>query len=216
MLVSANNMHEYFREALGMALKKSAVQVTENAQAYLVYLLSDFTRSEKVYAGIDPGDKPSLALLLLRAQEAEPDEALRIFKHMGDSALYLLGFFNEAVHSQIVGPSYYIGMGEQAYSSAASLTRVTRDHPLAAGTIYSELSYRFADLVTLLNIISLYGKHQASKEKLTSAQLLELMERYKRTKSPELLDLLTKNGVVVDKFDKITFKRKAKAKLAKH
>ena len=188
MLVSANNLHEYFREALGVAMYRTSLQVTENAQAYLVYLLSDFTRSENVYAGVEHGDKPTLALLLSRAQEAEPEEALRIFKHLGDSALYLLGFFHDAVQSQVVGARYYVSMGESAYSSAASLTRNTREKALPAATIYTELSHRFGDLVDLLKVMSLHGDRLGTNESLTSEQLMNLVEKYRRTKNPELLE----------------------------
>jgi len=198
MLVSASNLHEYFREALEAAMQKTSVHVTENTQAYLVYLLSDFTRSEKVYAGTDAGDKPSLALLLLRAHEAEPEEALRIFKHLGDSALYLLGFFHAAILSQTVGPEYYVAMGETAYSSAASLIRVTRENMLTSATIYTELAHRFADLVNLLKVISLYGAKADENTHFSSAQLLSLLEQYEKTKDPELLELLKKNGVSMD------------------
>ena len=195
MIVSANNLHEYFREALGVAMHRTSLQVTENAQAYLVYLLSDFTRSENVYAGVEHGDKPTLALMLFRAQEAEPEEAIRIFKHLGDSALYSLGFFHDAAQSQVVGPSYYVSMGESAYSSAASLTRVSRENTLVTTTIYAELAHRFGDLVDLLKVMSLHGNHLETNTNLSSEQVMALVERYRRTKNPELLELLEKNGV---------------------
>lgn len=200
MIVSANNLHEYFREALGIAMHRTSLQVTENAQAYLVYLLSDFTRSENVYAGVEHGDKPTLALLLSRAQEAESEEALRIFKHLGDSALYLLGFFHDAVQSQVVGPNYYISMGEVAYSSAASLARVSRENALVATTIYTELAHRFGDLVDLLKVMSLHGNHLETNGNLSPEQVMHLVERYRRTKNPELLELLAKNGVSLSPF----------------
>lgn len=192
MLIAAHNLHEYFREALSTAMSRTSVRVTESAQAYVVYLLTDFTRSEKVYAGIDHGDKPTLALLLARAEAAEPDEAQRIFKYMGDSALYLLGFFNESAQAQVVTPSYYVSMGESAYSSVA---RLSRDHTQSTAALFAELSDRFADLVALLHIISLYGESGPQRTDLPPAQLMDLIERYSRTQDPELLEILTQNGV---------------------
>jgi hypothetical protein len=192
MLVAANNLHEYFREALSTAMSRTSVRVTENAQAYVVYLLTDFTRSEKVYAGVDHGEKPALAILLSRAEAAEHDEALRIFKHLGDTALYLLGFFKEAAQAQVVAPSYYISMGESAYSSVAKLSR---EHTSNTAALYAELSDRFSDLVALLHAISLHGEREAQGALLSPGQLLDLIERYKRTQSPELLEVLVQNGV---------------------
>ena len=114
---------------------------------------------------------------------------------MGDSALYLLGFFQDAVQNQMVGANYYVTMGESAYSSAANLSRVNREHALTAASIYAELSERFTDLVFLLKTMSLYGENLHAKTNLTSAQLMELIERYRKTKNPELLELLKQNGV---------------------
>lgn len=198
MLVSANNLHEYFREALDAAMERTSLYLTENTQAYIVYLLSDFTRSENVYAGTDTGEKPTLAFLLLRAQESEPEEALKIFKHLGDSSLYLLGFFSPAIQNQAVGPDYYIGMGESAYSSAANLIRVTRENALTSATIYTELAHRFADLANLLKAISFHGENCKPDKSWTSAELLELLEQYEKTKEPQLLEILEKNGFSLD------------------
>jgi hypothetical protein len=216
MIVSANNLHEYFREALGLAMRRTSLQVTENTQAYLVYLLSNFTRSENVYAGVEHGDKPTLALLLSRAQEAEPEEALRIFKHLGDSALYLLGFFHDAVKNQAVGAGYYISMGESAYFSAASLTRVPRENALIPNTIYAELAHRFGDLVDLLKIMSLHGNHLNINNNLSSEQVMELAERYRKTKNPELLEFLERNGVSLSQSDADVEKKKQSTSILLH
>lgn len=187
MLISATNLHEYFRAALMAALKKTSCQVTENTQAYLVYLLSDFTRSENAWAGVDRGEKPIFALLLSRAQEAEPDEALKTFKHVGDTTLYWSGFFHESLNSQAVNHRYYQSIGESAYSSAARL---------AGAPVFGELADRFGDLVQILRLISLYGEGNFMKEP-SHAQLLDWIERYRRSNDPELLDLLLKHGVNV-------------------
>ena len=193
MLIMASNLQEYFRTALSVAMEKTSIDLTEHAQAYLVYLLNDFSRSEKVYAGVDHGDKPTLALLMSRAQEAEPEEALRIFKHLGDSSLYHLGFFKEAAQTQVVGANYYITMGESGYGSAANLSR---DQALTA-VIYEELAERFCDLVALFQSISMQGDLADPEVERTPAQLMNLMKRYERTKNPDLLELLALNGVWV-------------------
>jgi hypothetical protein len=187
MLILTPNVQEYFRGALMAALKKTSCQVTESTQAYIVYLLSEFTRAEKVWAGVNRGEQPIFALLMSRAHDADPDEALKTFKHVGDTTLYGLGFFYESLANQAVSPRYYQSIGENAYASAAHLT---------SAPIFGELSDRFGDLVNILQLISIHGERTQEKEP-SAAQLLDWFERYKRTKSPELLDLLLKHGVSV-------------------
>lgn len=196
MLVTASNMREYFREAVVTARHKTGVAMSDHAEAYVVHLLCEFARSENVFAGTDRGEKPTLAVLLSRAQEAEPGEAVRIYKHMGDSSLYLSGFFQESMERAAVTLDYYVSMGGSAYASVAGLMR-----PLAAtsSALFAELSDRFCELVELLTAVSFYGETDKAdgKEPPSDKKILELIERYKRTGRPEILEALEAAGVVL-------------------
>jgi hypothetical protein len=184
MLVAAGSMREFFRENLTEALKKTSTKLTDTAQVYLVNLLVDFMRAENVYAGVDPGERPVLVDLYQRAQEAEPQEAVRIFKHMGDQSLYLTGFFTEAVNSV----EYYVSMGGSAYASVAGLTR-----PSTSSALFTELSDRFPQLVDLLNAMSL----SAPSDGPSSTKLLGLVDRFARTGDKKVLDALKSQGIVL-------------------
>ena len=155
MLVTANNMQAYFREALEVAIRTSKIRVTESAQAYVVHLLNEFSRSETAFAGTDYGSKLNMALMLERAMMAE-SEAQRIFRHLGDSSLYLLGFFKESTLQRIVSQSYYRDMGSQAYLHASSLARAHTAHTAA---LFYELSERFNDMVIVIENIARYQKN---------------------------------------------------------
>ena len=176
-------MHEYFREALKVAIKRSGGCISEELQAYLVYLLTDFARADRVYAGINPGEEPVLVLLLERALEAPMHEANRIFKQIGDSTLYLSGFFGEKTHASGVSANYYVSMGEGAYLKLAQNTNQA---------VYHELSDAFERLVFLLRQMSLQDK-KASPE-----QLLSWIEEYQISKNPDLKALLQQNGVFLE------------------
>jgi hypothetical protein len=183
MLVTSTSMRAYFREALGEALRKHPVPLTDTAQVYLVNLLAEFAQTEKAWAGAD-----TLVDLLMRAQEAEPHEAVRIYKHMGDHSLYRTGFFGESVE---LGVEYYVSMGGGAYKSVASLVRPTA---ASSSALFDELADKFEALVDLLTSMSLHGEKTAD---LGDAKLLALVERYKRTGHPELLEALARHGVVL-------------------
>jgi aryl carrier-like protein len=189
MLVAAGSMREYFRDALGTALRKSHLRLSDTAQMYLVNLLVEFMRSENVYAGTDAGERPVLADLFSRARDADPQEAVRIYKHMGDSSLYLTGFFTEAVES--VGVDYYVSMGGSAYANVAGLMRTTA---VTSSALFAELSDRFRELVDLLTAMSLHGEQTQG---LDDARALELVERFKRTGDRKILDTLKAHGIVL-------------------
>lgn len=179
-------MQAYFQEAISTAIEQSRSSLSEEAQAYLVYLLTDFARSERVYSGVNSGEQPILVLLLERALEAPVNEANRIFKQIGDSTLYLTGFFGEKTHAKGLNTSYYVSMGEDAYCRLARNTRIS---------VYEELADTFERLVFLLRQVSLYERKASSEE------ILSWIEHYQRSKSPELQTLLVKHGVLLKNDD---------------
>ena len=112
MLVGS--MREYFRETLQDSLRKKGLALSHTAQVYVVNLLTEFARSDHAFAGTDRGERPILAELMARAQDSEPHEALRLYKHMGDSSLYLSGFFPGAVERGPTSVDYYVSVGGSA------------------------------------------------------------------------------------------------------
>lgn len=189
MLMTSASMRDYFRDCLGQALRKSNVRISDTAQVYVVHLLSEFARSENAYAGTDAGEKPVLVELLSRAHEAEPQEAVRIYKHMGDSSLYQAGFFRESIERH--GRGYYVSMGGSAYASVADLVRTSA---ASTSALFHELSDRFAELVELLDAMSLHG---AEPSALDDKKIFGLVERYKRTGDTAALETLKAHGIVL-------------------
>ena len=182
MVILTTNLQEYFREAISLAIRRCSSNLSDEVQAYLIYLLTDFARSERVYSGVNAGEQPILVLLLERALESPPAEANRIFKHIGDSTLYLSGYFGEKTQATGVSNSYYFAMGEDAYGRLAENTRVP---------VYSELSDTFERLVFLLRQVSLAHKTATPEE------ILSWLEQYKQSQNPELKALLIQNGVLL-------------------
>jgi hypothetical protein len=189
MLMTAASMRDYFRECLSTALKKTNVKITDTAQVYVVNLLAEFGRAENVYAGTDAGERPVLVELLSRAHEAEPQEAVRIYKHMGDSSLYHSGFFKESVERH--GRDYYVSMGGSAYASVADLMRPTA---ASSSALFMELADRFPALCDLLDAMSLHG---ASQPDVDNQKVLALVARFERTGDRAVLDALKAQGIVM-------------------
>ncbi|MCC7070968.1 MAG: hypothetical protein IT383_06590 [Deltaproteobacteria bacterium] len=190
MLVASASMREYFRETLTLAMRKRSVRLSESAQAYLVNLCAELSRAENLFAGTEHGERPALVDLLARAQEAEPHEALRIYKHMGDSSLVLTGFFRESVEDT-VGVEYYVSMGGGAYANVAGLMRPTA---ATSSALFAELSDRFRELVELLIAMSMQGDQTKG---LDDVRVLELVERFERTGDPRALEALKASGIVI-------------------
>jgi hypothetical protein len=156
MLVLANSTQVYFREALVFAMRTSNITVTESAQVYVVHLLNEFSRSEKAFAGADHGENITIIEMLERAGLSDDYEALRIYRHLGDTSLYNLGFFKEAHAKRIVSLTYYKDMGAQAYSHASLLSR---PYAINSAALFQELSERFDDILKVVENIAHYQGH---------------------------------------------------------
>jgi hypothetical protein len=157
MLILETSVSAYFREALVSAMRKSNIQFTEPAQVYVVHLLNEFSRSEKAFAGTDRNEHTTIAELLERALVAEDHEALRIYRHLGDTSLHLLGFFKESKTGRLVSARYYMDMGALAYAFASDLSRA---YAINSAALFQEMSERFVDMVTVFESIARYGSQQ--------------------------------------------------------
>ncbi len=155
MLVLTSGMQAYFREALDSAMRQTQIQVTESAQIYLVNLLKEFSRSDTAFSGVGYGEKIVFTDLLERAANAKSHEALQIFRHLGDTSLYLLGFFKGSALQRLASKNYYRDMGIQGYLNASHLSRAYRASNAA---LFWEMSERFNDLLYMMEFIAKYDE----------------------------------------------------------
>ena len=92
--------------------------------------------------------------MLNRAYNAPDNEALSVFKHIGDISLYLLGFFDIPHSKVIINKDYCQTVGSEGYAKASILSRV---HAAPMAALFQELSEQFIDLVKLMKAVSVYN-----------------------------------------------------------
>ena len=180
---TSGDVRGWFRERLVSALDRHRMETSEPTRLYLVELLASF-------AGPDARgriDRP-LALQLADAVEADGVDRLRIYRELGDTALYTLGFFEDHVERRGISRSYVVTMGNRGYSSAETLARVSPAE-LARQPVYRELAHRFEGFVEVLDEV------RESTQLRTPQDIVKLYERYKRTRSPKLAARLREEGV---------------------
>lgn len=185
-VAGAQDVRVYFHEALTSAIARQRVAVRGETEVYLVNLLVEYLSPEQLFIREADGrlDAEPLAFMLKRAVESAPGERARHLKRMGDTALYVSGFFSDSLARGLVDVDYYAAMGGRAYDVLGGM----RGGGVAA--VFSELAEKFLVIVDVLSEIS-------ERAAMTSnAGLLRLYDRYVKTGSERLRTLLADRGVM--------------------
>lgn len=180
---------EFFRQRVGDVLMHRRVRVQPETEFYLVDVLARFLESERLLVeGPDGsvGEEP-LALILLRALETTGEARVRALRRLGDTALFVSGFFGDSLARSAVDVGYYIAMGGRAY---AAVGEAERRRGLDA--LYGELSGRFGLFVDCFAEIAELADLRSDRG------LVRLYERWLRTRSERVGQLLRERGVALD------------------
>lgn len=177
---------EFFMGKVQEALVHRQVVASPMTEFYLVNLLQEFKKSEKLFEseGTKMMEKP-LALLFANAVKGDTQTKIRCLKQMGDLSLYTAGFFAERVKKKLVDLDYYIRMGGGAYQSLSSI--LNREKTFAE--LYQELGTLFPDLVGVLSEVAATGFAANNRD------LLKVYERWLATGSEHLEKMLKDEGI---------------------
>jgi hypothetical protein len=177
---------EFFHDAVTSALRSRNVSAAEPTEFYLVNLLAEFTKTSRV-------DEEPLALKMAEIASATPDVRARGLKEIGDTSLYVSGFFADSLTRRLVDVDYYIAMGGSAYGQLAQLVATTRGSATDFfRAVYDELSAKFAAFVDVLNEV----RRNTSFAGGGGGNLLRLYEEWLRTGSEWLARRLRETGVL--------------------
>jgi hypothetical protein len=189
-LVAVSSLREFFRDAFHAASEHQHLQIDEQAEQYVVNLLTMFSRADALYEQTPDGLRiRPLAQMLADALEARSaGERQRGLQRLGDVSLFVAGFFARSFARKLIDIDYHIAMGGNAYSSLAdTLQRSLSGRCVAA--VYAQLAQKFHGLVDALNEVSdMSYRH-------SDADILRLYEIWMKTGSPRARGLLRQLGV---------------------
>jgi hypothetical protein len=174
-IIGHSSVEGFFQEVLGEALGKAGLQIAPPTEYYLVGLLGEFTKAKI-------SDEP-MGLRLVSTE----DTAARVaaLKEIGDTSLYVSGFFAESLNRQLVDRDYYIGMGGAAYGELAG-----RMGGSSVSEVYAELSGKFPAFVDVLAIVR-------SRVNFAGQDVVALYQEWMRTRSDWIEERLSEMGVLV-------------------
>lgn len=184
MSLTQGNLYDFFSGRVDEAQQANGIELSDDASRYLALLLTESGRTERLLRADGP---ETLAELHLQAARSDRRDAMRLYRHLGDRALYLGGYFRDNVASSSVGLDYYADMGGTAYGQVASLGGgwVVRDDPWMR--MFQELAEQFRDCLVLLaevaerngadgcdDVVALYERWLTRRSEVLARRLKEL------------------------------------------
>jgi hypothetical protein len=174
----ATSVDEYFMEVVTEALAVTEVEASQPASWYLVGLLGEMTRTRLT-------DEP-LGIKLVDAPTSGA-ERVRTLKQVGDTSLYVAGFFAESLSRSLVDVDYYVGIGQSAYGQLArSCGRNT-----SLTEVYEELASNFPRFVDVIAEIR-------KRTDFATTDVTKLYEIWMKTRDEWIEKKLRAIGVLVD------------------
>ncbi len=189
-LMAVGSLREFFRDSFHAASEHQHLDIDEQAEAYVVNLLTMFSRAEALYEPTSEGLRIRPLAHMLADALAAPNgaERQRCLQRLGDVSLFIAGFFARSFARKLVDIDYHIAMGGNAYSSLAdTMPRSATGRCFAA--VYAQLARKFQRLVDALNEVSEMSYRH------TDADILRLYEIWLRTGSRRAHGLLEQLGV---------------------
>jgi hypothetical protein len=175
---------EFFREQVTRALEHQRIATSAFTEYYLVNLLASCLRGEPLTGGDGDVEAP-LAELYIRAMQSARPERTRLLRSMGDTALFVSGFFADSLQRKLVDLHYYRAMGGQAYARLSHETASAFVPP-----VFDELAARFAAFADVLWEVS-----ETSRINASNHSVVQLYERWLQTGSRRSADLLADHGI---------------------
>lgn len=182
---------EFFHDKITTASRQLNVKLEDHVEFYLVNLLTSFVTSSCPFKEGDTTEtilSTPLAFLLKRAVEAPAEKQPSLYRQLGDTSLYVSGFFQDYFNNKTIDINYFISMGASAYKQAGSLAKnQTRDDSLQE--TFHALSENFNQAVEIVAQAS----DTTALEK--NEDLLILYDRWNRSGSERLRILLQEKGI---------------------
>ncbi len=179
MLTSVSPL-EHFRSLIEEALREQRLRIDKTVEFYLANLLARYVDTRKF--STEP-----VALRLLKALDERRELKNLLLKEVGDTTLFVAGFFHESLKRKLVDVDYYIDIGTISYNHLADSLSAGTSSQLSS--LYRELSERFVELVDVLGEVS-------ERTRLSSINdILRIYERWLRTGSKRMERLLRDMGI---------------------
>jgi len=186
-MANSDPIESFFKDEVERAFKAEGLEVAGATGPYLARLLTTYAAQ--------PIENRPLGVRFFEDLAAGPRERRSNLREIGDTSLFLSGYWGDSLGGKLVDVDYYIDLGGMAYGQLA------RDNDgrdvVGAGAVFSELATNFSRFVEVLMTIS-----RRTTRVRSDRDVVRLYERWLRTKSSWAARRLAEEGVLARRLPK--------------
>lgn len=150
-IITVPSLQTYFFDVLTDLNKKALCPIPQEIIYYSSDVLNKFALSQAYYDSREGKVREKiLGTKLLEATQVGREEQKKIYKDVGDTALFLCGYFAESTQKKLVDANYYSQLGRSAYQNLNGVVPKFFDIPC----FYSMLSTSFGPMVDLISKVA--------------------------------------------------------------
>ncbi len=162
-IITVADLKSYFYESLKEINSGYKSPVPDETLLYSSDVLDKFSVSAMYFENNNGKIKEKiLGEKLLTASKKSFSEQQQIYKDVGDTSLFLCGYFSESIGGKLLDVSYYHHLGSSAYSYLNSSIPDYLDVP----RFYSIMSKSFGNLVDIISVVASRDKSDPQKHLL--------------------------------------------------
>lgn len=182
---------EFFKERIDLAGRELKIQLPDDVEFYIVNLLCSFICPPSNELTLDSRGRffnRPLAFMLKDAVEAEACDKPGLYKALGDTSLYITGFFQDYFNGKCIDIDYYIALGKAGYENAAVYSNGSPIESSSTAT-YKSLAENFIQVIDLVAEVAELGQTREAKD------ILNIYDRWTKSNSDRLRRILERQGI---------------------
>lgn len=158
-LVLETSLQCYFFDLLENLNRKTSTPLPRETIFYSSLIMDKFGLAQELFDEEEGKIREKiLGIKLMEASKLPRSMRKRELKDIGDTALFISGFFSDSLNTKLVDTRYYHDIGQAAYSKLNGLVPSFYD----IDYFYNDLSRKFSSVALLIELLS---KDLSSKTK---------------------------------------------------
>lgn len=162
-LILETSLQCYFFDQLAQLNQKYSSPLSREDIFYSSLVMDKFGMAHELFEEKEgKTSEKILGMKLMHASHLPTKKKIRELKDIGDTALFICGFFSDSLNKKIIDVNYYKDIGQAAYSKLNSLVPSFYD----VDSFYNEFSRKFSNAALLMELLSKEYSSNAKEDDL--------------------------------------------------